>query len=229
MQSQFKSSFIPQSSVAVPQTSKGSSQLLNVLATGLLILTMLTCGGLYFYQRSIQSNIGNLSSQLSSAKQSIDTNEFKEIMEFSRRLSAIKTILAQHVSITKLFKMLESQTVSSVRFVDLNFAFSAGGAIDLNLQGEAKNYQSIALQESVFANTTGIISPTFNSFRQDGQTGNVSFSFKSQLGSGLFTYKVAEDTEASDELAGQLPSLSDENLEADIEESLGDLPPLENI
>jgi len=192
MDTKFRSSFIPKSS-SLSSFEKGGDEgrgfgIFGALAVLVFIASVVVTGGAFFYKLSLKSEVGNLKSQVSSALAAIDRGAVDEIVSFDKRLSSVREILSRHVAVSKYFAMLEKETVSQVQFTNLRYAAPAGGGLSINMNGKAKSYAAIALQEEKFLQDPNTLSVDFSGMKVDEKTGIVSFSLKGEFKNDLVKY-----------------------------------------
>lgn len=165
MEPQFKSSFIPKkdsvvASVGNDNTAQfyGSSSvgLFDKLATGLFVLTLCIWGGLFAYQKYIESSITKLEQEITQARTIIDQNKVDLFIAFGKQIKISKQLLNQHISLTPLFELLEKNTIPSVQFVEFDFTLNKQGDLEVEILGNAKTFADVARQEEVMIGLTNI-------------------------------------------------------------------------
>lgn len=185
MDTKFKSSFIPKTPFGEEGAERQGLGLFGAVAVLLFIVSLVATGGAFLYKMMLKSDIRNLQSQVSSALSAIDKQAINEIISFDKQLDSVREIMAEHVAISKYFEMLEEETVSQIQFTDLKYSAPAEGAVIVSMNGKAKSYAAVALQEDVFLKNPNTISASFSNLKTDEKSGEVAFSFKGEFKNDL--------------------------------------------
>jgi len=162
MSPNFQSSFIPKESVTKETFKKKKTGLLGVLVVLLFIGSIVAYIGLYVYKGMVKSEIENLKVQLVEAEKNVDKKTIDELSQFSKKLNFAKTIVLKHQVVSKFLDTLASSTVSALQFESFSYGNLEQGKLDVNLEGKATGYSSIALQEDIFSKNKFFKSLTFS-------------------------------------------------------------------
>ena len=203
MDTKFRSSFIPKVSFEKEDKGAQSFGLLGALAVLIFIVSLLVTGSSFLYRMMLKSEIDNLKSQVSSALSAIDKESANEIILFDKQLNLVEEVLSKHVTVSNFFEMLEKESVSQVQFTDLNYSAFPGGNIFVNMNGKAKSYAAIALQEDTFLKNLNTVSVNFNGMKIDSKSGTISFSFKGEFKSDLVKFSQPEETASGLDLGNE--------------------------
>lgn len=200
MAAQFKTSFIPKS---VPTTNGGGTvvqptvkqrgmpvDLFLLIGTILFVVAIVGAFGLFLYKFMINRDITQASTQLEAVRKDIDPNLITKLQGIDTRMDEAKNVLANHQALTPLFLLLEQNTVRTVRFTSFEFSQS-DGVFQINLRGEAKNYQSLALEADVLAQAGVIHNAVFSGLNINTTDGNVSFQMIANVAPSVFAYVPA--------------------------------------
>lgn len=190
MDSKFRSSFIPKSSMDEGGDDGQKFGLLSGLAVVLFVASMLASGGFFAYKMMLQGDIDNLKAQLASAEAQVDAKAVNDIIVFDKRIESIREVLKNHILISYYFDMLEKNTVSQVQFNDLKYFAGKGENIAVEMNGTAKSYSAIALQEDTFLKNPFVISANFSSMKVAGKDGSVEFNFKGEFKKDLVQFQI---------------------------------------
>lgn len=194
MDTKFKSSFIPKTAFEESGLKREGFGFFGVLVVLVFIVSLVVSGGAFFYKMMLKSDIGNLKSQVSSALAAIDKKSVNEIVLFDKQLDSVREVLSRHVAVSQFFEMLEKDSVSQIQFMNLNFSAYPGSNITVSMDGKARSYSAIALQEDVFIKNTDPVSVNFNNMKADPKSGEVSFSFKGEFKNKLIKFGLPELT-----------------------------------
>lgn len=140
--------FIPKT-IQVPMSRaplRGAFGVLPFLGTVLLLLALVTLGGVFFYRELLERQAQGLQASLQRLEADFDPPLVQELSRVSRRIEASKNLLNQHHIPSGVFQFLEENTLPEVRFTNFSFDVSAGS---LNMSGEAKSYTALAHQDAI--------------------------------------------------------------------------------
>lgn len=206
MEPKFQSSFIPKGPIATTSTaSKISRQsehsLLGTLASLVFAVTVLAAVGLFGYGWLLSRQIGSMGQSLSDARSSLEPSVIKSITDLNDRITSTKEILNKHLAISPAFALLEKDTLKTVRYTnyDLN---NADNTYTLTLKGQARGYDALALQASIFQSEPMLKNPVFSNLDLDNK-GNVTFTFQAQIDASALLYKTLVTPAAGTPLQGQ--------------------------
>src|SRR3989338_5279189 len=192
MDQRFKTSFIPKRTFsthfAPPGSSSSTISIFSLLAILIFVVTVAFGVLVFFYQKALVGEV-NSKDEMLAARSDTEASFVENVSRFSKRLEASKELLSNHVAITPIFKMLQSRTIKSIRFTDFSYSLRADLGVDIVLSGEAKNFQSVALQSDEFASAPEIKDPVFDGLELD-RKGNVLFVFHATLPAEFVSYKV---------------------------------------
>ncbi|HET8575269.1 MAG TPA: hypothetical protein VFM02_03825 [Candidatus Paceibacterota bacterium] len=183
----FKTSFIPKKTIARAKVQTGTPvDLFLVIAVLIFLLAALAAGGVFAYQFKVKSDITKKSEQLALARKEIDPNLIAQLESLDLQLGKAKEVLGTHQAMTTLFDKLEQNTLLSVQFD--SFAYSRNKDVhQITMNGEAKNYMSLALQSDVFSKAGFIKNAVFSNLNLN-TAGNVQFQMVADVDPSIFTY-----------------------------------------
>ena len=179
-----QSSFIPKQ--VLTREARPRSEplgLLFVLSLVVLLIALLFYGGVFVYKNNLTKQIAELNASIEKSRESIERERILTIDKLDKQLKRAATILNNHKTFLSTFKILEDQTLKSIRYTGLT---QAGAS--LTLRGLARDYEGVARQSIVF----GAAYPTIQDFvfsdLSADATGRVSFSLKLDLDPKLLSY-----------------------------------------
>lgn len=198
MEPKFKTSFIPKKTLAkgVPggKRAKGSAAGFFMLTTGILAaLTVLLAVGVFLYQQYLIGSIERKSETLERARAAFEPALIQELVRLDKRIDVGQTLLENHIAPSAFFSALEEETLPSVRYTRLSLTESSDGQFILAMQGEARNFNSVALQADAFGRTRVVKDPIFSGLNID-EIGRVVFELDAYLDKRQIRYV---DTPAS--------------------------------
>jgi len=189
MDNKFQPSFIPKGPVVGNSLRDAdmSGGITYILAEIIFGFTIIACIGLFGYEKLLQAQIQKMSGDLQAATETVQPELIRDLSRASSRFQSAKLIINNHVTVSRLFSLLESLTLQTVRFNDFSYSADQKGALTIMMSGEARSYASVALQSDIFLNDKSFISPQFSNLDLN-QKGNVTFSFKSKIDPGVVSY-----------------------------------------
>jgi hypothetical protein len=189
MEERVKTSFIPKASLATEQKqvkAGGQIALANLISGIILVLAILSAAGLFLFQQYTIQNIANERTSLERSRSAFEPATIKELSRLNTRIEAAKTLLADHVALSKLFDELEKLTLSSVRFADFSYQETQGRAL-LTANGQAASYNAVALQSGDFSKSALITDPIFSGVNI-GKGGAIEFVFNAVIDTDHLRY-----------------------------------------
>ncbi len=196
MDKEFQTSFIPKKTVIErPKKIKSGGGIFNLLSFIIFIVALLSVGGAYFYRESVKTNIDEYKRSLAIAKNQFEPSLITELQILDKRLNAATTILDQHVAVSPIFVLLQDSTLPTVRYSDFTYDIdSKTNLVNVEMKGEAKGYNFIALQADLFNDNKFIKNPIFSDLVLD-QNGNVDFNLTFSVDKSLISYESFLDRE----------------------------------
>jgi len=183
-----KQSFIPKKPLA-PRSgrSQGSRGIVFSAAVLVFVLSLLGAGGVYSYEKITEKNIASKSDTLEQARGAFEPSLITEMERVDTRISAANEIIEKHVAFSEFFKILEELTLQTVRFSRFNYSFVEGKP-KIRLDGEARNYSSVALQSDIFGDNKYLKNPIFSNLGL-AKDGNITFNLELNLEPSFMLYK----------------------------------------
>ncbi|MEA2715290.1 MAG: hypothetical protein QOG91_318 [Candidatus Parcubacteria bacterium] len=212
MEPKFQTSFIPKRPLGgagsagsigglggtIPRSPRPRSgvSIFLVLAIFLFVLSLAGVGGAYFWKQYLVSNKDAYIKDLKSREESFPLNEIADLKRVNVQIDAAKDILAHHLSVTQIFKIIADLTIESVRFLTLDVTAPANAADDLKveLKGYGANLFSVAFQSQVFGSLDlyhlqNIVKNPIMSDPTLNPNGTVSFGFTATVDPSSITYE----------------------------------------
>ncbi len=190
MDERVTTSFIPKTSLQapLPRRPRGNpAALANVVAGAILILAILGAGGIYLFQEYTVGQITSKQDSLARSREAFEPSTIQELARLDNRIEASKSLLTQHIAVSKLFNELEALTLSSVRYTDFSYSTPTAGHVVLTMTGQAASFNAVALQSDSFSKSTVVTDPIFSNVNVD-RTGAISFDFTGVIAIGKMLY-----------------------------------------
>ncbi|PJE74169.1 MAG: hypothetical protein COV01_01565 [Candidatus Taylorbacteria bacterium CG10_big_fil_rev_8_21_14_0_10_41_48] len=190
MDPRFQTSFIPKKPVVTQGStlSKTSTvSLFSLIAVVLFILTLALSGGVFFWKSLIQKDIDVKQTTLERARDAFEPDLIKKIIRLDSRIENTKTLLGSHISVTRLFDLLSTIALRSVRFKDFNFSYLAKDKIEVVMKGQAQSFAAVAIQSDFF-NQQKYLKNTLIGDLALEPTGLISFSVRTTIDPTLVSY-----------------------------------------
>lgn len=196
MDKEFQTSFIPKKTVIEgPKKVKSGGGVVNLFSFIIFIASLLSVGGAYLYRESVKSDITEFKKSLAIAKNQFEPSLITKLQILDKRLNAATTILDQHVAVSPIFELLQDSTLPTVRYSDFTYDIDATtNLVNVEMKGEAKGYNFIALQADLFNENKFIKNPIFSDLVLD-QNGNVDFNLTFSVDKSLVSYESFLDRE----------------------------------
>ena len=201
MDKEFQTSFVPKKTVIereVSHTHSSFSGVANIIALVIFIASILMARGAYFYRGSMEDKVANYKDSLQRARASFEPALITELQVLDKRMRAAGEILENHIAVSPIFTLLGDITLPTVRYSDFSYEFNKENSnlVDVEINGEAKGYNFIALQADLFGDNKFIKNPIFSEFTLD-QLGNVDFKLTFSVDKSLVLYESFLEREAS--------------------------------
>ena len=189
-------SFIPKRPLATERAVEPRhSSVFSLLAMFFFIGSIISAGGVYFYNKSVGARIIVKKDQISHSEDAIDTKFLDEIKELDRRIKASNTILDNHIALSPIFQALSVITLKSIRYSHFDYKISndseKGKTVDISMDGTAQSYRSIALQSDKFSENRNIQDPVFSNLSLTDK-GLINFNLSFSVNPDFLKYKGGE-------------------------------------
>lgn len=189
MDSKFQQSFIPKESLGGGMNFR-AGQGLGIFPLIAIVIFLISAGAFgvaYLYKQSIVREISKLDADLAQTREIFQPATIAEFKKLSNRLSVADKLLNNHTSLSRVFDVLEKETLKSVYFNSFYLA-GADKGFSLALKGVAKNFSAVALQSDVLGKNPAIKNPIFSNLDLD-QKGNVVFDVAASVEPAVLFYK----------------------------------------
>ena len=161
--------------------------LLTSIAGVILIVSLLSAAGVFFYERMVEANVTDMRDRLERMRSAFEPSLIAELKRLDGRLTTLNTILGGHMAFSEFFTVLEQNTLQSVRFNQFSYSIDPEKGPQVTLAGQATNYSSVALQSDIFGVNRFFHNPIFSDMTLDNK-GNVTFNVSFFIDKELITY-----------------------------------------
>jgi hypothetical protein len=213
VESPVRTSFIPKQAVQAPLTRRTQPviSIFTVIGIFVFLSAIVACGAVFLYKTYLITELEKQDALLKSKEEELNIPVLEEWTALDKRINIAKELLAKHVAPSLIFKHIEDNTLTSIRFTDFSLQKSAdkdvaSGDLKLALSGEASRISSIVLQSESFGAQKVFKNPIFREVSGDGK--------------GLFTFRVETAIARNDLMYSNKFDLTEAPPEPAIEESL---------
>ena len=193
MDPKFQNSFIPKNPVVVsPGQRLSKTYTINIFASiagVVFVITLLASGVLFAYQRILTNQIASLDGQLVDARAAFQPEKIQELIDANSRVVTAKNLLKKHVVVSEILNLLQSLTVKRLRIDAFTYENRDSGGPTLAMTVETPTYNTLALQQDIFRQSTSVIDPTFSDFTL-GDNGIIKSKFFGKIIPVLTSYET---------------------------------------
>lgn len=146
-------SFVPhqQFTPSAPRPRSGGPDFFLLGASAFFVLVLLIAGGTFGYQKYLESSRDSKEATVAQEEKGIDQGTVAGFVALSNRLAAANVILANHITTSTFFDLLEGITLQNVSITSLSIAVADDRTATLSLAGTAKSFNALAAQSAAFA------------------------------------------------------------------------------
>jgi hypothetical protein len=136
----------------IPKKYKGSEETVSAIFSKirgiiliLIILGLLLSGGLLFYKKDLNKKIDSVKKDIAAIDAKRDSEKETSIIDFDKKISTLKGLVANHFYWSQFYLKLEELTVPNIYFYDIKISY-AEEKISVALSANASNYIGVARQ-----------------------------------------------------------------------------------
>lgn len=179
----------------------GSSERKDKMGTGLFmigsvfifIVSVVLAGAVFAGQKYLSAQLVKDKANFDEAQKVFDSVTVDYLIKLSQKMELARNVLANHTVILPIFDYLQSSTYKAVRFNSIKLSFSEGNLIDLDMKGEAKSFDAVALQSDAFIENKDFKNPIVSDVDRVGDS--IVFSFKTQVDPTFLLYNKKANTQ----------------------------------
>ena len=174
-------SFVPRSATAATHRLRTEATsvfaFLSYIVLGIVFVLAL---GVFFYDRILAGTLAAKDSDLAKAQKAIDPATVEGFVQLRDRLNSGATLLANHVALSKFFKLLETLLPATVRITSLHLTLDGTKKVKIEGLGSAKNFNALAAVSTAFSADGHIKDAIFSNIVVDRDS-TVSFALTATL------------------------------------------------
>ena len=205
-------SFVPKQPVSTDKRrfSSGGNNVLLIIASVILALTIIAAIGMFAYVQFLNKAETAKAAQIVQAQKKVSQDSVNQFIRLRDRLAAARGIINQHVALTQFFNLLETITLQNVHFDGVDIAVADDRSAQIMMTGEAKDFNALAAQSTVFANQKYIKSAIFSgiSINKDN---SVAFNVTANLDPAIVVETIPTSQQAVP-VFGPVPAVPITNL-----------------
>jgi hypothetical protein len=150
------------------------------ISLALLGIAILLSAGAFAYSHYLTSEAAAKSAELDRAEAGVSQDTVEGFLRLRDRLSSAQSVLGNHVVLSQFFDMLESLTLTDVKFDSLTIAVNPDRSATVKMTGNAATFNALAAQSAAFAGEPLMKQAIFSGISANPK-GVVSFSFSATL------------------------------------------------
>ncbi len=190
-------SFIPKRPIVTEpaaNVSRRSSSIWSLLIPVILAATLLAAGGVFLFERQLESQVQQMEKKISAARESFGSDFITQMKTLDNRITAIKKLIQSHVIVTPIFQALQDATLRSVQYKSFTYTLgtdevSKRRVVRVEMNGTARNYETIALQSDAFAKSKFIKDAVFANLVVDERKGTINFKLNFNIDAAAVSYQ----------------------------------------
>jgi hypothetical protein len=186
-------------------------------------ITVLAGVGVFFYVGYLSKSIDSANASLDEKKDDLNPDDINRMVRLDTRLDTAEKLVNSHVSVSRIFDLLEDITLPSVRFTSFDFNYLGTGKVSMKLKGQSTGFTGVALQSDILNKEKTFKKPIISDLALEA-SGAVTFVLSTDIDADIVDFKryvvgglnnaPSEETEtASSTVENDLNSL-DADLEA---------------
>ena len=191
MEPKFQTSFIPKkpigSTVSPSSNISAGGSLFSSIATVVFVITLLTSGALFVYKNILSGQVEQYDKEINDASNAIQPQKIQDLIDANSRVTVTKTLLDNHVVVSKLLTLLNDLTIKRIRFTSLNY-INKNKESSLSISLEAQTYNALVQEQSLLKSNEFIKNPVFSNFSL-GDNGFITVDFSATVDPSLVSYK----------------------------------------
>ena len=158
-----------------------------LLALLVFIMSLISAGAVFGYQRILSNNIADKDNSLRKAEGAFDAGTIQDLLRLDNRLAQARGLLQKHVAPSAILYFLSTITLERVQLNSFDMTLNKDGSASLNLAGVADSFSSVALQSDQFGSTK-VLKDVIVSGVSVNDIGKVSFSVNATIDQSLILY-----------------------------------------
>lgn len=180
--------FIPKKPLITKPPERKPIGIVYLIAIVLLLASVGLFGASYGYQFILKGQVERLTADLEKTQAAFEPRLLRELERADSRIEASEELLKKHITVLPVFDFFAANTLRGVRFKNFSYTYNSDTQkVDVRMNGEAKNFESIALQSDVFAASERLSDFFFTDLNPDA-SGRIIFNFSAKVDPLLVSY-----------------------------------------
>lgn len=197
-------SFVPKQPVhATARFTKSGGNTFLALSLFMLGVSLVSAGGVFAYEQYLAGVERAKSLELSTAEASVNAEAVEAFVRTRDRFSVAADILNSHVAVSRFFDLLESLTLTNVRYDTFSYTLLPDGSGEIELNGVARSFNALAAQSAAFSAEKNLKRTIFSGI-QVGEDGEVNFTVSAEADPKLLEFSLSSAPVSSGQ---QLPAV----------------------
>lgn len=175
---EINASFIPKKDIKTRRAGPGFS--VNIfLLIGIVIFLTAVLGslGVYVWKNQLSALNQESLATLEKNRENYGLAAIEEYIELSNRIEAVDGLLDGHISVAKIFGLLEKDTLTDVIITNFSFDTEEDGMVMVTARGTAPTYEHVAYQAETYGDNRDIKELILSDVDQD-RDGTVTFNIE---------------------------------------------------
>lgn len=172
-------SFVPKQPVSPGVKRTSGTNILLLVSIVILGVAIAASVCVFIYDQYLISTEKAKAAQLIQAQQNVSLSKVQDFVRLRNRLLASKTILNNHIELSKFFTLLGNITSQNVTFTGLQIQVADDHSAKIELKGVAKTFNTLAVESTAFAQQPDIKSAIFSGITIN--KGTVNFTVDATL------------------------------------------------
>lgn len=186
-------SFVPKQPLDTSRRKQqGGNNLFLLIALMVLGVSVITAGAVFGYQKYLESVIKLKEAQLASAQEEISSDTVEEYIRLEERFDSARALLDNHLATSQFFTVLEEITLKNVRFDNLSFVVADDRTAKIELNGTARNFNTLAAQSNAVAADKNFKRAIFSGISLN-PGGSVGFTLSADISPELMLMHAPEE------------------------------------
>ncbi len=159
----------------------------TLLVVMVFLVTIGLAVGVFLYKSYLNNDIAKMRDELAKMRASFDPARISELERLDIRIKEAKKRLDAHTAPTLLFELLQTNTLQNVRYKEFEYEATGDQGMHIKINGQGKNFSSIALQSDEFGGNKNVLNPIFDELNPD-QEGFVDFTVDANVAPDFISY-----------------------------------------
>lgn len=193
-----QTSFIPKRTLDTnPRIERADTvSIFTLLSVLIFFLSVIAAGGIFLWKKNLEKQIAEVKTVIIREKDSFSVEDIKQLDQLEKRLISGQQLLDSKLYTSRIFNLLNQNTIKTVRFTKLTVDPSTveKDKLKITVSGQAKDYASLALQAHIFSELSdSFIDYDFSNLTLD-LAGNVTFDMNATFAKNSLIFSANPKT-----------------------------------